>query len=136
MDVSSLKEDTIPLVGFDHIQNVANIQLLILRRLIVLLNLAKHANNGEQSVFFQLGGQLKVAREVRLQERVLDERERRGVKLFDEFVNELVREETERHFRIHIIFEHQEIVVLLFYKTLRLLTPLFKILQWQVFLKQ
>ena len=129
VDVPSLEEDVVPLRLLDHVENEANIELLILRRLVVLLDLAKHADDRQQGVFLELRLQFKVASEVRLQQSVLDERESCCVEFLDQFVDELEGQKTEGHLSVHVVLEHQIVVVFLFDEALRLFFPLFNVLE-------
>lgn len=54
VDVPSLKENVVPLVGLDHFEHEAHIQLLILWYLVVFLYFAKHAHNRQQGILFKL----------------------------------------------------------------------------------
>lgn len=54
MHIPPLEEDIVPLGLLDEVEDVADIQLLLLRSLVVFVNLAQHAHYREKCIFLKL----------------------------------------------------------------------------------
>mgnify|MGYP000250325157 CR=1 FL=1 len=76
MDIPSLKQNIVPLGLLDHVKNIAHVIQLLLADLVIFLNFAQHANNGEQSIFLEFSMETQstwATCEVSLQKLVLNE---------------------------------------------------------------
>ena len=80
MNIPSLEKNVFPLGLLDHIEDEANVVLLLLANFVVFLDLAQHANDGEESVFLELRCEPQsrwAAGEVGLKQLILNEGEGR-----------------------------------------------------------
>lgn len=92
--------------------------------MLVSLDLTEHAHDAEERILLQLGLALKLTREVLLEQLVLDEGEACLVEVFNQFLDEVVRQQVARHLRVHLILEHEVCVVFLLDERLRVILPL------------
>jgi len=104
VNVSSLKQNHLPFILVDEVENEANVKLLVSWSLVVFVDFTKHANNGQECIFLKLRLKSQVAGEVGLKEVALDEWEGGRVKFFNKLVDQLKCQQTKCHVRVHVEF--------------------------------
>ena len=93
------------------------------------MNFSEHAHYGQQSILLKLIFKFELASKVLLEKLVLDKWESCRVKLFDKLVDQLERQQTDCHLRVHVILKHQVVLILILDEGLGLIPPLVDCLQ-------
>jgi hypothetical protein len=86
VNIPSLEQDVIPFALLDEVEHITHIKLLLSWCLVILVDLAEHAHDGEKSILLELILQFQFPGKVLLKQLVLNEGESCRVEFLDELV--------------------------------------------------